>query len=159
MRAYLAQTMKGLGYRTFGIGKFHTDPGTRSWATTSICTARSCTARPTSAARDAFAAWIAREHPAFDFIEALMGERTEMYYMPQMSPMPAEFTVEGWAADRPWSKSAGATRARFSASFRSSGRIRRWRRRPLQPHVRSRPDAQSGRATRQRIIWTSRFPG
>ena len=29
-----------------------------------------------------------------------MGERTEMYYMPQMSAMPAEQTVEAWAADR-----------------------------------------------------------
>jgi choline-sulfatase len=27
-----------------------------------------------------------------------MGERTEMYYMPQMSPLPAGLTVEGWAA-------------------------------------------------------------
>ena len=24
--AYLAQTMESLGYRTFGIGKFHTQP-------------------------------------------------------------------------------------------------------------------------------------
>jgi choline-sulfatase len=29
-----------------------------------------------------------------------MGERTEMYYQPQMSPIPAEFGVEAWAADR-----------------------------------------------------------
>ena len=44
--------------------------------------------------------WIAREHPDFDYIEALMGERTEMYYMPQVSPLPAHLTVESWAADR-----------------------------------------------------------
>src|SRR5699024_5212223 len=35
-----------------------------------------------------------------DWVEALMGERTEMSYMPQMSPLPAELTVERWAADR-----------------------------------------------------------
>ena len=29
-----------------------------------------------------------------------MGERTEMYYMPQMSPMPAHYAVESWAADQ-----------------------------------------------------------
>ena len=29
-----------------------------------------------------------------------MGERTEMYYMPQVSPLPKELTVERWAADR-----------------------------------------------------------
>lgn len=49
---------------------------------------------------DAYATFIANEHPEFDWIEGLMGERTEMYYMPQMSPMPASVTVEAWAADR-----------------------------------------------------------
>lgn len=29
-----------------------------------------------------------------------MGERTEMYYMPQTRPLPAELAVERWAADR-----------------------------------------------------------
>jgi choline-sulfatase len=29
-----------------------------------------------------------------------MGERTEMYYMPQASPLPANLTVESWAAER-----------------------------------------------------------
>ncbi len=29
-----------------------------------------------------------------------MGERTEMYYIPQRSPLPAELGVESWAADR-----------------------------------------------------------
>ena len=50
--------------------------------------------------RDAYAHFIAEEHPAYDYIEGLMGERTEMYYIPQMSPMPAEVTVEAWATDR-----------------------------------------------------------
>ncbi len=45
-------------------------------------------------------AWIAREHPEFAFIEGLMGERTEMYYVPQMSPLPADLGVEAWAAAR-----------------------------------------------------------
>ena len=40
------------------------------------------------------------EHPEYDHLEALMGERTEMYYMPQMSAQPAHCAVEGWAAAR-----------------------------------------------------------
>ena len=51
-------------------------------------------------ARDAYASFIRQEHPAHDFAEGLMGERTEMYYMPQLSMMPAHATVEWWAADR-----------------------------------------------------------
>ena len=104
--------------------------GTRTWASTCTCTARSCTARPSSARRDAYAAFIAREHPEYDFIEALMGERTEMYYMPQMSPLPAELTRRALGrrprrrADR-----APTTAGPTSASSRSSARTRRSRRR------------------------------
>jgi choline-sulfatase len=49
---------------------------------------------------DGYSGWIEREHPEFDYIEALQGERTEMYYMPQVSPLPPHLTVESWAADR-----------------------------------------------------------
>jgi choline-sulfatase len=38
--------------------------------------------------------------PQYDFINMLHGERTEMYYMPQMSPLPADCTVEAFVADR-----------------------------------------------------------
>ena len=55
---------------------------------------------PDQRRRDGFAGWIERQHPEFDYIEMLMGERTEMYYMPQVSPLPADLTVERWAADR-----------------------------------------------------------
>ena len=47
---------------------------------------------------DAYASWLAREHPEFSHVEQLQGERTEMYYMPQTSPLPASATVEAWAA-------------------------------------------------------------
>ncbi len=97
---YLAQTMRDLGYRTFGIGKFHTQPWDEKLGYDVHLRSEELYGTSEQRRRDDFAAWIAREHPAYDFIEGLMGERTEMYYMPQMSPMPAACTVERWAADR-----------------------------------------------------------
>lgn len=98
--AYLARTMAGLGYRTFAVGKSHTIPWDEDIGYEVHLHSEELYGSPDQRARDAYAAFIAREHPAYDFIEGLMGERTEMYYMPQMSPMPAEVTVEAWAANR-----------------------------------------------------------
>jgi choline-sulfatase len=92
--------MRDLGYRTFGIGKFHTKPWDEDLGYDVHLHSEELYGTPDQRRRDAYARWIAEEHPAFDYIEALMGERTEMYYMPQVSPMPAEMTVERWAADR-----------------------------------------------------------
>ena len=98
--AYLARTMARLGYRTFGVGKFHTWPWDQELGYEVHLHSEELYGTPERRARDSYAAFIAREHPEYDFLEGLMGERTEMYYMPQMSPMPAEITVEAWAADR-----------------------------------------------------------
>ncbi len=95
---YLAEAMKGLGYRTFGIGKFHTMPWDEELGYDVHLHSEELYATPDQRKRDSYASWIATRHPEFNFIEGLMGERTEMYYMPQMSPMPAGITVEGWAA-------------------------------------------------------------
>ena len=97
---YLAETMKTLGYRTFGIGKFHTTPWNERIGYEVHLHSEELYATPEQRRSDAYAAWIAAKHPEYDFIEGLMGERTEMYYMPQMSPMPAECGVERWAAER-----------------------------------------------------------
>lgn len=97
---YLARTMNRLGYRTFGIGKFHTMPREEDVGFEVHLHSEELYGSPEMRAWDSYASWIAREHPEFDFLEGLMGERTEMYYMPQMSAMPKELTVEWWAADR-----------------------------------------------------------
>jgi choline-sulfatase len=97
---YLARTMRGLGYRTFGVGKFHTQPWDEELGYEVHLHSEELYATLAQRQGDAYAGWIAREHPAFGYIEALMGERTEMYYMPQVSPLPAEATVERWAAER-----------------------------------------------------------
>ena len=97
---YLARTMTSLGYRTFGIGKFHTRPWEEDLGYEIHSHSEELYGSPDQRARDGYAGFIAREHPEFSFVEGLMGERTEMYYMPQMSAFPAQLGVEAWAADR-----------------------------------------------------------
>ncbi|MDQ8192822.1 sulfatase-like hydrolase/transferase [Coraliomargarita sp. SDUM461004] len=97
---YLAETMKGRGYRTFGIGKFHSRPWDEDLGYETHLHSEEMYSTPEQRKRDAYAQWIAQEHPEYDFVEMLMGERSEMYYMPQMSPLPADLGVESWATDR-----------------------------------------------------------
>jgi arylsulfatase len=97
---YLAQEMASRGYRTFGIGKFHTNPWNEDLGYQTYLRSEELYGSPQQRRSDAYASFISEHYPEYDFIEGLMGERTEMYYMPQMSPMPAECTVESWAADR-----------------------------------------------------------
>lgn len=98
--AYLALTMRRLGYRTFGIGKFHTQPWDEDLGYEVHLHSEELYGSPDQRSRDAYAAWLHREHPEYDHLEGLMGERTEMYYIPQMSAQPADCAVEGWAAAR-----------------------------------------------------------
>lgn len=97
---YLAATMKRLGYRTFGIGKFHTSPWDEALGYDVHLHSEELYGTPEQRRGDNYAHWIATEHAPFDYVEGLMGERTEMYYMPQIRPMPAAIGVERWAADR-----------------------------------------------------------
>ncbi|SEE97476.1 sulfatase family protein [Ruania alba] len=97
---YLGAAMTQRGYRTFGVGKFHTIPWNGELGYETVLYSEELYDSAAQRTGDAYASWIAREHPQFDWIEALMGERTEMYYMPQMSPLPPELTVESWATDR-----------------------------------------------------------
>lgn len=90
---YLARKMRDNGYRTFGIGKFHTDPPDEDLGYDVHEHLRRVPGSD-------YPTFIAEEYPEYNFIEQLHGERTEMYYMPQMSPMPAEVTMEAWAARR-----------------------------------------------------------
>jgi arylsulfatase len=97
---YLARRMTELGYRTFGVGKFHTQPWDEDIGYRVHLHSEELYGSPDQRARDPYAAFIRKQHPEFDYLEGLMGERTEMYYMPQTSPQPLHLTVEGWAADR-----------------------------------------------------------
>ena len=96
---YLARVMSGLGYRTFGIGKFHTYPWDEDVGYERLWRSEE-NYRLLTREGDDYALWLAREHPEFDFLEQPLGERSEMYYIPQRSPLPAGLGVEWWAADR-----------------------------------------------------------
>lgn len=97
---YLARQLGQLGYRTFGVGKFHTHPWDENVGFEVHLHTEELYGNEDQRMRDAYAGFIAREHPEYDFIEMLHGERTEMYYMPQVSPLPASLTVENFVADR-----------------------------------------------------------
>lgn len=97
---YLARHLSNNGYRTFGIGKFHTKPDCYEdlgfeihyhteelWETMDI------------KMKDAYANEILTNHPEYAHIDQLHGERTHMYYVPQMSPLPPELTVEAFVTD------------------------------------------------------------
>jgi len=97
--AYLAEVLAAQGYRTFGIGKFHTSPWDAPLGFEVHLHTEELYA-PGQRQRDSYASFIATEHPEYDWVEGLMGERTDMYYIPQMSPLPAHLGVEAWVADR-----------------------------------------------------------
>jgi arylsulfatase len=97
---YLPAVMNSMGYRSFGIGKFHTCPWDENLGYQLHLHSEELYSSYGQRCRDAYASWIANNHPEFDFIEGLMGERTEMYYMPQMHPMPAQLNVASWATQR-----------------------------------------------------------
>lgn len=98
---YLPRVLTSAGYRTFGIGKFHTCPEQyeelgfekhihteEMWDTREL------------RAKDGFIRFIEDEHPQFSYLEQVHGERTNMYYAPQLSSLPAELTVESFVADK-----------------------------------------------------------
>lgn len=98
---YLPRAMSELGYRTFGIGKFHTFPDQYEELgyETHIHTEEMWDS-PELRSRDGFAHFIEEKHPEYSHLEQLHGERTNMYYAPQLSPLPKELTVESFVADK-----------------------------------------------------------
>ena len=95
---YIAKAMSKMGYYTFGIGKFHACPYNEDLGYDYYAQSEELYVNMEQRNFDAYASFIADEHPEYSHIEQLHGERTEMYYMPQMSPLPADLTVEAWAA-------------------------------------------------------------
>ncbi len=97
---YLSQAMSNLGYRTFGIGKFHTIPAMDYVGFDVQMNTEEMWRNKEEREKDAYARFIYNEHPEYNHIEQLHGERTNMYYMPQTSALPAELTVEAFVADK-----------------------------------------------------------
>ena len=111
--AYLARTMSELGYRSFGVGKFHPIGGDFDLGYEVHGWSEELYGSEEGRSADGYAQFIRDEFPAFDFLEMPHGERSEMYYVPQMAATPPEATVEWWTAreaireikradERPW---------------------------------------------------------
>ena len=98
---YLAKVLTDVGYNTYGIGKYHTYPNVyEDLGYIEQLNTEETWAPQEDRDRDAYAGFIKREHPEYRHIQQLHGERTNMYYFPQLSPFPPELTVEGFVADK-----------------------------------------------------------
>lgn len=98
---YLARVMGKAGYRTFGIGKFHTFPDSYEELGYEVhIHTEEMWDSPELRNKDGYIRFIEDQHPAFSYLEQIHGERTNMYYVPQLSSLPSELTVESFVADK-----------------------------------------------------------
>ncbi|MEO7796305.1 MAG: sulfatase-like hydrolase/transferase, partial [Opitutaceae bacterium] len=97
---YLAETLLARGYRTWGLGKFHTEPRHEPLGFDVQEYSEELWETEKEFLSDDYVKWLRAQTSAFDHLEQVHGERTDMYYVPQTRPMPAELTVEAWLAQR-----------------------------------------------------------
>lgn len=90
---YLARRLGQCGYRCFGHGKFHAGAEARNlgFATQGL---------GEEGDSGDYIDWLRETYPQFNYIEQPNGERTEMYYQPQISPVSAECCQEAWVTER-----------------------------------------------------------
>lgn len=98
--SYLAEEMQALGYRTWGFGKFHTEPRTEPLGFEVHEYSEELWEDEETFLKDDYVAWLRSRSSDFDHIEQVHGERTDMYYAPQLRPQPAELCGENWLATR-----------------------------------------------------------
>ena len=97
---FLAQRMGQLGYRTWGIGKFHTQPWNENLGFERQLHGEENLTTKEAFERDDYVQWLRTHYPSFSHLEQVHGERTDMYYTPQTRAQPVEATAEYWVADR-----------------------------------------------------------
>ena len=83
------------GYRTHGIGKMHFTPDAQALRGFQT---RERGEEFSTVEDDDYLAFLAQH--GFDHVELPHGLRDEMYYMPQLSPVPEELHFSHWVADR-----------------------------------------------------------
>ncbi len=97
---YLAETMSARGYRTWGLGKFHTEPRLEPLGFQVQEYSEELWPTEEDFLSDDYVRWLRARSPDFAHIEQVHGERSDMYYVPQLRPMPAALTGEAWLATR-----------------------------------------------------------
>ncbi len=98
--SYLAETLADRGYRTWGLGKFHTEPRHEPLGFEVHEHSEELWPTETEFLEDDYVAWLRERAPALAHLEQVHGERSDMYYMPQLRPMAAELTGEAWVTGR-----------------------------------------------------------
>jgi len=97
---YLAEVLSARGYRTWGLGKFHTEPRLEPLGFEVQEYSEELWPTEAEFLGDDYVKWLRARAPDFAHLEQVHGERTDMYYAPQLRPMPAELTVESWLTGR-----------------------------------------------------------
>ena len=94
----IMETLKKVGYQTFGIGKMHfgfRDGGSMAmWGFDKRYTSEEVN----GAERDDYKDYL--KEKGFGHVKDVHGVRSEMYYTPQPSQLPAEYHHTSWVADR-----------------------------------------------------------
>lgn len=98
--AFLGQTLAGAGYRTFGLGKFHTEPRQEPLGFEVHEYSEELWPTEKEFQEDDYVRWLRSRAPAFNHLEQVHGERTDMYYGVQCRPQPAELCAESWLTER-----------------------------------------------------------
>ncbi len=89
------ENLSSQGYQTHGVGKMHFTPDSyRPWGFQSRACAEEMSERP----EDDFRKFVHQN--GYDHVDDLNGARGEMYYMPQLSQLPARLHNTQWGADR-----------------------------------------------------------
>jgi arylsulfatase len=97
---YLPEILAARGYRTWGLGKFHTEPRLEPLGFELQEYSEELWSTEAEFLADDYVKWLREKAPAFSHLEQVHGERTDMYYAPQTRPVPQELTVESWATGR-----------------------------------------------------------
>jgi arylsulfatase len=98
--SYLPETMARQGYRTWGLGKFHTQPRHEPLGFEVHEHSEELWPDEETFRKDDYVAWLRERAPEFAHLEQVHGERTDMYYVPQTRAQPAHLCGEAWLADR-----------------------------------------------------------
>jgi arylsulfatase A-like enzyme len=83
------------GYRTHGVGKMHFTPDAHAMRGFHT---RDTGEEAVGRDRDDYRAFVAER--GYGYVERPLGLRSEMYYVPQLSPVPEELHFSHWVADR-----------------------------------------------------------
>lgn len=94
-RPTLMGVLSGAGYRTHAVGKMHFQPPRRSFGFQSMELSEEI---PRSVEQDDFLSFL--QGRGFAHVHEPHGIRSDMYYIPQVSQLPAPLHTTAWTADR-----------------------------------------------------------